>query len=252
MEINDNFSIGTEPKLPSWRFLLIRILGDYYIQYALRIEKKSITERAIFWTAAATVIAALAACVSVIVALLQWNVLRGTLDEMKDEQRPWIGSPKVEIYSQDNSVARFKFTFTNIGHYPTFGFFVTAAPFYGDGDWEKQINTMCENGQKLEKSDSKQFYLWTAVPNAESVIDKTIGILSDLHIEDELTPKFSNMTIEKEKSFLVSGIKTNYLIGCVVYAWPKGILHRTGILVENRYKENGDLYVFNSYTVEPD
>lgn len=164
--------------------------------------------RAANWTAGATVAIALFAAATFGVGIAQWWVLNGTLNEMRAEQRPWIGAPisVVAEISPDGTYLLF-IEMENTGRVPTSNFGVDGRIVQGgEYQWVAESKLICP-----------------------ILAAKTVGnTLSLIPHSKWLVP--SNLIPSKLKNLKVADLRAMenpFLAGCVAYTFDgdKSIHH---------------------------
>jgi hypothetical protein len=128
----------------------------------------------------------------------QVEIMHKQLDAMRDEQRPWIGSPELDI-SDPDSIA---LVFTNVGKQGPSGIYING-DFIPRGDRAK-VDELCDAGRKISKDKGSDFYT------------NTIGPSQRLRLA--AIPRLN----QEVQAFTPRGFKAggNYYGGCIVYELP--------------------------------
>jgi hypothetical protein len=93
----------------------------------------------------------------------QIGLMQGQLNEIKAEQRAWIGAPTITIESLVGGGYEFKGSVENVGHSPTRGLFIDAEIISGtDYNWETVANSLCKKRGEQSEDALTRFSL---VPN---------------------------------------------------------------------------------------
>jgi hypothetical protein len=150
---------------------------------------------------------ALFTAVLAVVAGLQTCVLKNQLTEMKNEQRPWIGVPRIESRKWpeiDGDVVNFALAFIlkNYGHSPAV-VRVTAAIIWDPQEtiWNARQKHICDD-ENREVRINGWGEQWTVLPNDEWPY---------------YLPKIPLDTNVSQIQQVTGGLYTPLLVGCVVY-----------------------------------
>jgi hypothetical protein len=165
--------------------------------------------RAANWTTGATVAIAFFAAATFVVGIAQWCVLNGTLNEMRDEQRPWVGAP-VSVVGEIASDGSFVLSIEmeNAGRLPTNNLGVDAHIVQGDEyRWIAESKLICPD-----------------------LATKTVGnTLSLIPHSKWLVP--SDLVPSKIKNLKAADLRTMenpFLAGCVAYTFDgSNAVHHT-------------------------
>ncbi|WP_400766192.1 hypothetical protein [Methylosinus sporium] len=109
---------------PDWIVWTPQDIKRYFQECCVGKAKESPSDRAARRTASANVWVAGLTFVLAGVGIAQWNITSRTLDEMRDEQRPWVyQAAQIKgrmIIEEDNFVIPLTWTLSNVGHLPSF------------------------------------------------------------------------------------------------------------------------------------
>jgi hypothetical protein len=130
----------------------------------------------------------------------QLNVMKGTLNEMQAEQRPFIIEPTIDpFFDSKNNEFHFPMTFKNVGKTPTVGLYIGARATDGER-WRENMDISCQKG--FEQLNGAGF---TILPNS-------------IYFQDYVKEHVENIIPISE---IKSGkIKDPHIVGCVVYGSP--------------------------------
>jgi hypothetical protein len=162
-----------------------------------------INDRPIFFVTLAGVLAVVAYTT---VAAWQACLTRGQLNEMRAEQRAWIGAPKIEG-TFNGSVYQFWLTFRNIGHVPATELFISARTVESS-DWQAVGTTLCNHDIAKDTATPTK---WAIAPGDEFPIEDGGKDNPEIQI-----------------NFPNGKFKFPHIVGCVIYrVSPDDPLHHT-------------------------
>lgn len=226
----DAHSPSEPPVIPLWPWCVAKIKSKLHERAAER-EKENSQDRFARRTANATVWIAILTVVTAIVGGLQyWTfqgqlvVMQGQLDEMRDEQRPWISyyavpdSPLV-FGNQVKGGAPFagltlKTTFTNVGHLPAQSVYSAAnmLPWTTIDQPIKRRDEFCRMLKRREITAETAGY--TFLPNESSSISHTVEI-TGFDLADWRRLKNGNLAIAGCVDYIFGSKKTHRKVGFI-------------------------------------
>jgi hypothetical protein len=135
-------------------------------------------------------------------AVGQLGVIQDQLNVMKIDQRPWIGTPKIEpTVTGIPKKYTFNLSFKNVGKTPTTGFYIGAQTI--DGALSKsEAFRICDKGRAFAKSNPEDFGAFTAIPGTDFAIGDAPGYID---------VSFTRSELQEKK------ISHPYIVGCVIY-----------------------------------
>jgi len=146
---------------------------------------------------------------------LAWWVFKGQLDEMRTDQRPWVGAPEIEMtFHGSPRGAVFIYTFKNVGHSPTRGLYIDADFVSGREQWYPKANALCER-MKKENVSTTVINPFSLIPENKWVVDFSDMPTGKLH------PGIDMDSLQK-------AYPNPYIAGCVIYgSGLDTFIHRT-------------------------
>jgi hypothetical protein len=189
-------------KAVTWLGVVANFVKAYANSQSAKQKKERAENRAANWATGATVFIAIFTFVTVGVSIAQWWILSGTLSEMRDEQRPWIGAPiSVNGDINEDSKLKINIIFENIGKTPTISFRVDGGIVDGgtigdENTWIGKANSFC-----IELASERLGNTFAAIPG------------SKWPIPSHKMPSGSKFP----QTYTFLGMDEPFLAGCVVY-----------------------------------
>jgi hypothetical protein len=224
---------------PNWIVRRVQKVKRYFHERRAAKKQENSQDRSSRRTANATVaIAALTVAVLIVGGLqyitfdLQLKVMQGQLNEMKDEQRPWIyadfssGGP---IYRNQSGGLTFSigFVFHNTGHLPATYISPDVEAYLSGADGKVGSSSARERQKRrcdkpIQQPEASDQIGTTAFPGQNVPFGAAVGISAE---EIEATKREAWLkTTGKELEFLFP-----WVVGCIRYRSPDGEPHQTGI-----------------------
>jgi hypothetical protein len=246
---------------PKWIARRIRKIKRYFQKHRAEKKKQDPTEHAARSTANATWVIAGFTGVTIAVGALQYctfnrqlTVMKGTLDEMRDEQRPWvyadleIGGRPYRTQS-DGFGFPIKFVLHNTGHLPALYVSPDIEGYLSGGDGQSAVTSIRDRQKKRCDSPLQQ-------PTASDQIGVTVFPNQTVPFGTGIGISATEVDVVKKRSGAGMVPLVPWGVGCIRYRTTDGVWRQTGIAFSIGMTKAGQPLPFvlplDPTTVDPD
>lgn len=137
--------------------------------------------------------------VTVVISMFTFFVVKGQLDESREEQRAWIGAPTITPKTANGKVM-FQLAFKNIGHKPTKGLHIDA-DLSSTEKWHDRAEELCARGRQ-DYILKPEFKFFSIFPGGEF---EPLQVPTGKTLIYDYSPK------------KIGGVEETHIVGCVLY-----------------------------------